>query len=649
MHDPDINAAGHGPAHAPADDNVVNASRPNYSEPHDLDAGAPTVPYQANRQYPILPPPWSVAPNLPALSTAIAPANNAASALPTPPSQSENAFSPLFEWHAKEQAESAGSECNQPLPTQHAPNQRPHFRDPASGYYPREPQWYTGHARGFPYQPPISPPQQYPAWSPSPYNAAPRKLPPLVGHIPQLSSDVQEQTYPYGAPQDPIRPIFAHEPEFSPMEGGVRSLPPIQNWPVGSPRQQPGLSYVDGIAAATHHSNQVQQGTSTQHVAPSDQVSKRRLDKRSLRKQEAYRRKAEEKKRPISDGSAGSKAPKPRASNAAKANDQDGANARIQDFNRSIRRKRLPGTQQLTQPTCPPGAAAQNHAHEGSPYADAKFGPYASTPPSDIPAYVSPYDHGQVHFGQGVLIPSHTHQPMPYPPAPRQPTWDDFEQAIVADYDQYKWSVRLYQVDTAKTGYDFAQSWLEDQFTTLDFTYRWAAHTSYGFVKGGDRLTFLVLHNAANPFQLGGPPQTTTSIGVYGCYWYEHSEIHWKTFAPGLRSLIERVEAAGLIKEVQKWHIGMKATEKRFHRAYWLCANRIRLGNLLPIRLHLDAPHNGVEDDVDDFQVTEADLSNHWADVSYEDTLRAWEYVLDEASKPPPKDCDHVATWSTEW
>ena len=188
---------------------------------------------------------------------------------------------------------------------------------------------------------------------------------------------------------------------------------------------------------------------------------------------------------------------------------------------------------------------------------------------------------------------------------------DPVSQPITTDYADYEWPVKLYTLDEERTGNLHAESWLDMLFEKLrnEPNSRWFAHITKGFIKYGNRLTFLVLYNAANPFRSASPPDATTSIGCYGYYWRDHSEIHWTTFDVNLQPEILGFLNRGLITEVYEWRRSMKPTEARFHRAYWLAATMSRLGNMLnrPLEQVPDTDMDIVEDD-DDFEISELDL-----------------------------------------
>jgi hypothetical protein len=233
----------------------------------------------------------------------------------------------------------------------------------------------------------------------------------------------------------------------------------------------------------------------------------------------------------------------------------------------------------------------------------------------------------------------------------RAPDWDNLCQPIVLRYEDYNWSVQHFELSSVKSGYDFAQSWLEGVYARqLNFNtvYKWYSHVGKGFIKDGGPLSILVLHNATNPFRSGA--DSSTSIGVYGRHWHEHNEIHWTTIAPGIRGLLDMCEKSQFIREKQKWKVDMaKASDRRFHRAYWLAANCLELGNLLNHGSSEDKAHDLVDDD-EAITFTEADVGNKW-DVGAEESAAAWAVVLrlnEEVPEPPVQGWDYVVTGSSE-
>jgi hypothetical protein len=246
-------------------------------------------------------------------------------------------------------------------------------------------------------------------------------------------------------------------------------------------------------------------------------------------------------------------------------------------------------------------------------------------------------------------------QPPPFKPKaerPRPIDWDTVPQEITSDYGKYKWSVTHYEVNSGNT-YGFAQSWLEDLFAAnlLPQGYKWHTHSTQGFIKDGTRNSFIALHNADNPFEYGFPPSSTTSIGVYGHNWHEHNTIHWKTFAPDIRWLLDYCELeAGTTRVKQKWKFNMPwASERRFHRAYWLAASRGRMRGLLNRSPSKDVAHDAVEID-GGFEFTEEDVGNEW-DNTLEEANQAWKIVqeeLEDMGEVGNGGYEHVVTGSSE-
>ncbi|KAF3044160.1 hypothetical protein E8E12_010515 [Didymella heteroderae] len=228
-------------------------------------------------------------------------------------------------------------------------------------------------------------------------------------------------------------------------------------------------------------------------------------------------------------------------------------------------------------------------------------------------------------------IPSYSPPVIELPP----PSVDELLQPIVGKYEEYKWSVFHYQLQPK--GYDFAERWFQELFeTTLNAEYnnRHVTHVSQGFVKDGDRYSIIVLHNATNPFEYEPTPTSTITIGVYGCHWYRHNEIHWTTLASDQRHLFVQCMQAGWIIEKDKWTHDAKPTEKRFHRAYWLAANRLDMKGLLNRGPSVDKPHDEVEEmsqeDPDkDFSINKDDLTNKWC-VEDTEAAAAWWKVQDD-------------------
>lgn len=216
---------------------------------------------------------------------------------------------------------------------------------------------------------------------------------------------------------------------------------------------------------------------------------------------------------------------------------------------------------------------------------------------------------------------------------------DSLPQPIVNDYDDYKWSV--YHYELLSLGYDHAERWLEELFQgALQSTYtsRHVTHITRGFIQNGTRLSFVVLHNAANPFEHTPAPSSTVTIGVYGYHWHLHSEIHWTTLASDERSLFKQCVDCGHLREVNKWTPDpSNAKERRFHRAYWRAANMLELGGLLNRGPSEDVPHDLIveqsEEDPDtDFCLTKADLMWQWG-VTEKEAEEAWQAVRSEVAE----------------
>ncbi|EOA86773.1 hypothetical protein ACJQWK_08667 [Exserohilum turcicum] len=195
------------------------------------------------------------------------------------------------------------------------------------------------------------------------------------------------------------------------------------------------------------------------------------------------------------------------------------------------------------------------------------------------------------------------------------------------------------------------EEWLKQNIYTSDL-YRWHAHTTAGFIKEGNRFSILVLHNAANPFEWYPPAETTTSIGYYGRFAHTHDEIHWTTISPNIQGFFQHCVDMRLR---QRWDCDMpKASEKRFHRAYWLAANMQPLKGLLNRCTVHEKPHDAVEEGEEDggFEVGVGDLQCSWVDgqPSAEECEEAWQCILDdiEGKDMAALESDHVAVGGSE-
>ena len=141
----------------------------------------------------------------------------------------------------------------------------------------------------------------------------------------------------------------------------------------------------------------------------------------------------------------------------------------------------------------------------------------------------------------------------------------------------------------------YRQAWLDNVFEGRPLSYEaptanfpippiWNrfVHQSSGFIWEGNQRSLIIIHNATNPFGAPGADSPgTTTIGVYGYHWFEHEWIHWITFEPNLDVWINLIVSLGHLKKIKTWTREMVATERRFHRAYWLAANRMPLSTLL--------------------------------------------------------------------
>ncbi|KAF1936241.1 hypothetical protein EJ02DRAFT_97415 [Clathrospora elynae] len=246
----------------------------------------------------------------------------------------------------------------------------------------------------------------------------------------------------------------------------------------------------------------------------------------------------------------------------------------------------------------------------------------------------------------------------PHLVAPPQPLdREAVHQPITSVYQAYLRPIKLYELD-ATSIYDFAQLFVEDYFNINIYSnaqYKWHAHTTTGFIKGGNRKSLLVLHNAANPFKWGNAVQSTTSIGVYGRYAHEHSEIHWTTVTPGLAHFVTASVEQGFVGLKQTWHVDMvKASDRRFHKAYWLAANMLPLKGLLNHRILAEKAHDALHEEefAEDFVIGEEDLQTGWdgLDISVEESARIWQRLLDEieCGDVDAEWAEHIETGGTE-
>ncbi|KAI4650751.1 hypothetical protein J4E93_003108 [Alternaria ventricosa] len=319
-------------------------------------------------------------------------------------------------------------------------------------------------------------------------------------------------------------------------------------------------------------------------------------------------------------------------------------------------------------PSSPKSKRGQKQSFTGSPVVNHHSTPHLSQPgPTHYidpwqyhpPPYISPYPQYQQPFHAQpqplVYMPQHRpHTPAaPPPPPPKIVDPETISQQITSTYDEYRWPVALYELE-AGPGFDFAESWLQDQLGKGVYhsdSNRWDAHSTAGFIKNGNRMSLLVLHNAANPFQYDPPATSTTSIGVYGLFAHEHNEIHWTTIAPGVSKWFTLCMNAGFLTLKQKWSPNMKASDKRFHRAYWLAANKLPLNRILNHNAAPETPYGVFEDsEKDKFVIAEQDLQHGWdgESVSVEESKKIWERIVDEMEGMDLADVEHVSIGGSE-
>ncbi|KAH7069209.1 hypothetical protein BKA63DRAFT_520799 [Paraphoma chrysanthemicola] len=402
--------------------------------------------------------------------------------------------------------------------------------------------------------------------------------------------------------------------------------PSVQQWPTSHLLNQP----------STHQPSP--QPKTPENVPSPGYDGRLTIDKKTQRKQDAFQKKAEERRRKR-QAMAASKPSQPRP---RKTSNMGG-----------VKRKVSNGIIDLTTPTKPPTLRPPQVPGYHPPAQ-----PYGYVPSS---RFVQPPGYAQV-YSPGPIGPPLARTPTPPPPAPTD--HDSLPQAIVRDYDDYKWSVTLYEVEQ-QDQYDFAQAWLEDllKINLADKEHKWHTHTTQGFIPGGNRFSLLVLHNAADPFEWGPASESTSTIGVYGAHWYEHEDIHWKTVSPGVDWLLDWCLTQGGISLKKKWRCDeQNAREKRFHRAYWLAANMRDLKGLLNHGTSSDTPHDAVDKGFnDEFEVSEEDLTwGGWTqDVGEdggegafedEESMKAWNEILETNEENSEEGgVQHVVTGSSEW
>ncbi|KAF1992751.1 hypothetical protein P154DRAFT_528242 [Amniculicola lignicola CBS 123094] len=168
----------------------------------------------------------------------------------------------------------------------------------------------------------------------------------------------------------------------------------------------------------------------------------------------------------------------------------------------------------------------------------------------------------------------------PIPVQPSQPDLDNCDQRIVEDYEDYHRSVLLYTMAENVNG--SAAIALEQHFNSQGINFRvpWVSHTTIGYICEGTPRTFIVLHNAFNPFAYD--TKNTTTIGFFVASPYVFSEINWKTYDISMINFFKQCENGGMIQVTRAWNKSMpKAVDRKYHRAYWLAAGRKPLKALL--------------------------------------------------------------------
>ncbi|KAK7179851.1 hypothetical protein PSPO01_14113 [Paraphaeosphaeria sporulosa] len=238
------------------------------------------------------------------------------------------------------------------------------------------------------------------------------------------------------------------------------------------------------------------------------------------------------------------------------------------------------------------------------------------------------------------------------------------EQRIVTDYMEYHASVTLFEIMPETTGCQHAQAWLRNvmsdpqlspalipgDVTKPNITARFH-HATEGFIPAGTPRSLLVLHNATNPFIATGPTtsRSTTTIGTYGYHWSADDWIHFATFAPDLSTWLADVEGKGYIRKIREWAPDMPAREKRFHKAYWVAANRRALGGLLR-RAPPDttADPDAVEGEEAWPMMTVEDLDGECGHVGEEDRKDAWTVVMGDAEGIGAMNQDHIVCGDPE-
>jgi hypothetical protein len=377
-----------------------------------------------------------------------------------------------------------------------------------------------------------------------------------------------------------------------------------------------------------------------------------RRDERTIRKQEAFRRKAENAKERRS--SVVNKKPKIIPMSGARKR-----KSRTEEPSFAVQQTAAPAYRNALVDTLPDpyfyGSNSVEHLEQHA-FCDTAHGPYTQAP--IYQCYPNPpgsWESSQLPSHNYTPRKDYTYRPPNHPPPPHTPAPDpdNLDQLITADYSSYRWSVKLYTIDQAKTGHQYAESWIEALLEALGEGIRRHTHVTQGFIEGGNQFTFLILHNAADPFRYGSCPASTVSIGCYGFHSHDHADIHWTTLATDLRYSINQFVLDGQISEVKKWHPLMeKAKERRFHRAYWLAATMSPLKAILNRRID-DTVVRIVEavDFCDDgFEFTELNLNNEGCELSTLLAERRWKECEEIAEAVVPGYMqEHIVTGSSEY
>lgn len=138
---------------------------------------------------------------------------------------------------------------------------------------------------------------------------------------------------------------------------------------------------------------------------------------------------------------------------------------------------------------------------------------------------------------------------------------------------------------------------------------------------------------------------------MYGRYAHAHNEIHWTTISPSISTLFTEMQKKGNLKLKQKWTSDMpKASEKRFHRAYWLAANMLKLGGLLNSGILPERPHDALDDeemDDEEFVFTVEELQTGEENERSEDI---WNDIVEKMKGMDLDDLgsEHVVTGGKE-